>query len=299
MTPLPRRALAGSDAEIMVPGEFALTRDDFRRITSIVHKSSGISMPESKAALVYARLTKRLRTLHMRAFRDYCALVELPSGRSERDEMLAALTTNVTRFYREPHHFEHMKTKLLPKWIEIAKRGGKIRIWSSACSTGQEPYSIALTILSFCPDATKYDIHILASDIDPNVLTTAKAGLYADHLVTHIPQDLLRRFFTPTQHEGKPHFQANDTLKKLITFRQMNLIEPWPIRDVFDAIFCRNVVIYFEEETRQRLWQNFMPRLADGGAFYIGHSERVSGPATDLVVRDGITTYKKLGTERT
>ena len=298
MTNAQRKVASAEDSQAMVPGEFTLSRDDFRRISSMIHAESGIFLPESKAALVYARLAKRLRTLRLQAFKDYCALVEAPEGEGERQEMLAALTTNVTRFYREPHHFEHLKTRVLPKLIQAAQRGGKMRFWSAACSTGQEPYSIALTILSLWPEAAKHDVRILATDIDPNVIATGRAGVYSESLVSPVPEDQRRRFFETVNVDGKTHWRAGEAMQKLVAFRQLNLIESWPMRGPFDAIFCSNVVIYFDEPTQQRIWENFLPRLEPGGALYIGHSERVTGPASALVASDGISTYRKSGADR-
>ncbi len=293
------RSLGSSAAaEPLVPGEFSFSHDDFRRIASMIHEEAGIYLPESKAALVYARLVKRLRALRLQAFRDYCELVEGPQGERERREMLAALTTNVTRFYREPHHFEHLETRILPALVPEAAKGGRIRVWSAACSTGPEPYSAALTILSTWPDAHRHDVRVLATDIDPYVIETAKAGVYADALLEPVPLEQRRRFFAPVNVEGKPHWRVGEALRAIVVFRQLNLIETWPMRGLFDAIFCRNVVIYFDEPTQQRIWQNFVPRLSRSGALYIGHSERVSGPAEDSLVGDGISTYRIKGAAR-
>ena len=152
----------------LVPGEFLLTQRDFHEIAAMIHDDAGIHLPQSKAALVYSRLAKRLRALGLANFREYCRLVATSDGLDERQKMLAALTTNVTRFFREPHHFHHLESKILPALIEAARRGERLRFWSAACSSGQEPYSIALTLLSLMPDAAKYDIKVLATDIDTN-----------------------------------------------------------------------------------------------------------------------------------
>jgi len=167
-------------ADSLLPGEFTLSRDDFRRISQMIYSDAGIHLTEGKAALVYARLAKRLRALRMQAFRDYCDLVSSPEGSGERQEMLTALTTNVTKFFREPHHFEHLKTKILTPFLAQAGRSGRLRLWSAACSTGQEPYTIALTLLSIWPEAANHDVKILATDIDRTVLATAEAGIYGE-----------------------------------------------------------------------------------------------------------------------
>ena len=255
----------------------------------MLHEDAGIALSGSKATLVYSRLAKRLRVLGLESFRDYCAyLTEAGAGAGERQQMLAALTTNVTRFFREPHHFEHLKTHVLPSLLNKARAGGRVRIWSAGCSTGPEPYSIALTILSIMPEAAKYDIRILASDIDPNVVAEARRGIYAADAAEPIPADLRQRWM---RREGQA-WSAGEELRALIAFRELNLIGNWPMNGRFDAIFCRNVVIYFEEETQSRIWSRFLPLLTPEVRLYIGHSERLSGPAAAAFVSDALTTYR-------
>jgi chemotaxis protein methyltransferase CheR len=292
-----RKSWKGAASENLAPGEFTMNREDFSRISSMIYSDAGIYLPETKAALVYARLAKRLRALKLEAFQDYCNLVESPAGAQERNEMLAALTTNVTRFYREPHHFEHLKTQLLPTLIREAQRGGRVRIWSAACSSGQEPYSAALTILSLWPEAASSDVRVLATDIDPHILEAGVKGLYSESQIENVPLDQRKRFFENVTVDGKPHWKVGSALRNLVSFRQLNLIEAWPMSGTFDAIFCRNVVIYFDEPTQQRIWANFVPRLAPRGALYIGHSERVTGAAAQALVSDGVSTYRHKGAQ--
>jgi len=275
----------------MVPGEFELSQDDFRRIAAAIHKDAGIYLPEAKATLVYARLAKRLRALGLTSFREYSDLVCGPSGAEERREMLAALTTNVTRFFRESHHFEHLKTQVLPSLLKQAVRGGRVRIWSAACSSGQEPYSIALTILSLMPDAAARDIRVLATDIDPYMIAKGRKGEYSADALTDVPAELRSKFFRPVRGHGETSWRVADELQSLVTFRQLNLIEPWPMSGTFHAIFCRNVVIYFNEATQQAIWSNFVPKLELGGALYLGHSERITGPAAASLRSVGVSTY--------
>jgi chemotaxis protein methyltransferase CheR len=282
-----------ASAEPLLPGEFTLSHDDFRRISQMIYADAGINLTEGKAALVYARLAKRLRALRMQAFRDYCDLVASPEGQGERQEMLTALTTNVTKFFREPHHFDHLKAKMLPSFLQVA-RGQRLRLWSAACSTGQEPYSIALTLLSAWPDAAAHDVKILATDIDRAVIATAEAGVYSEEQLDGVSVDLRRRFFEPAGGD-RPRWRINEAVRRLVTFRQLNLIENWPMQGQFQAIFCRNVVIYFDEPTQQDIWRKFVPRLTPDGALYIGHSERVTGPAAEHVHSDGVSTYRLLG----
>ncbi len=167
-----------------------------------------------------------------------------------------------------------------------------MRIWSAACSTGPEPYSIALTILSAMPDAAQYDIRVLATDIDPNVVAEGKRGIYRNDAVEPIPADLRTRWMQRVTHDGELAWSVGEEVRKLVSFRELNLIGQWPMKGPFDAIFCRNVVIYFEEETQSRVWGRFKPLLAPQGRLYIGHSERLSGPVAPLFVSDGLTTYR-------
>ncbi len=280
----------------LVDGEFLFTAEDFRRIAAMIHADSGIALTENKATLVYSRLAKRLRSLGLESFRDYCALVQDASGLDERQKMLAALTTNVTRFFREPHHFEHLSQKVLPPLLDSARRGGKVRIWSAACSSGQEPYSIAMSILGLMPNAADFDIRILASDIDPNMIVTGRNGVYSEDLVAGVSKDQLTKWMEPALGDrGEKAWRVGAEMQSLVSFRELNLIGNWPMKGKFDAIFCRNVVIYFEEATQSKIWSRFVPLMNRDGRLYIGHSERVTGPATNLLVGDGLTTYKLAG----
>jgi len=274
----------------VVDGEFAFTEADFRRISAMVHGDAGIHLPDAKATLVYSRLAKRLRALGLTSFKDYCALVTGADGLDERQKMLAALTTNVTRFFREPHHFDHLRDRVLPPLVDRARAGGRVRIWSAACSSGQEPFSIAMSILSLMPDAPERDVRVLATDIDPNMVAEGRRGTYAPHLLEGVPAEYRRRW-TSAQADGS--VKMADELRALITFNELNLIGDWPMKGMFDAIFCRNVAIYFEDETQARLWSRFAPLIQPGGALYIGHSERIQGPAVAAFRPDGVTTYRR------
>lgn len=272
----------------LVEGEFAFTHDDFRQIAEMLHADSGIALPDSKATLVYSRLAKRLRALGLESFRQYCAMVQDSQGIDERKRMLASLTTNVTRFFREPHHFDHLRRQVLPPLLEGARRGARVRLWSAGCSTGQEPYSIAMTVLELLPNAADYDIRILASDIDSDVIATARAGIYGEEALSQVPADRRARFFTAA---GAGRQSVSDDMRELVAFRELNLIGHWPMKGKFNAIFCRNVVIYFQEDTQTQIWTRFVQYLVPGGSLYIGHSERLTGVG-DRFDADGLTTYK-------
>lgn len=282
-------------AEPLAAGEFGFDRSDFAFIATTLYEGAGINLPASKANLVYSRLAKRLRALGLESFRDYCALVGSEEGTEERAQMIAALTTNVTRFFREPHHFDHLRAKVVDPIAAEIKQGRRLRIWSAGCSSGQEPYSIALSILSLLPDARAYDVKILATDINPLVLETARKASYPAEEVVSVPADLRRSWM---ENVGSGAMRLDEAPRGLVTFRPLNLIGAWPMKGPFDAVFCRNVVIYFDEKTQMRLLTRISTLLRPGGYLYLGHSERMVGPAEALFRLDGTTTYRKLGGDR-
>lgn len=282
---------AGKTAIPVVSGEFGFRGEDFEFIATTLYDEAGIHLAPSKANLVYSRLTKRLRSLGLESFAAYCDLIGSPDGADERAQMIAALTTNVTRFFRERHHFDHLERELLPDLLAHARAGGKVRLWSAACSTGQEAYSIALSILAVDPQAALYDVKVLATDIDARVVAEARAGVYHAAALADLSSEQRARRFLPQ--EGG--FRADDDLRALIAFRVLNLNADWPMRGRFDAIFCRNVAIYFDDATQRALWSRFAARLAPGGWLYIGHSERVNGPAQALLAPAGVTAYRLKG----
>ncbi|MET3587576.1 chemotaxis protein methyltransferase CheR [Pseudorhizobium tarimense] len=278
----------------MASGEYPLTRRDLSEIAAMIYSDAGIYLNDSKASLVYSRLSKHIRNLGLKGFREYCALVASPEGAAARRDMLSHLTTNFTRFFRENHHFEHLRDEVLPSLIARAKSGGRVRIWSAACSDGQEPYSIALTVLSQLPNAADYDFRILATDIDPKILALARAGVYDENALESVTPVMRKQFFREVDVGGRRKFQVDERVKKLITFNELNLMAQWPFKGQFDVIFCRNVVIYFDEPTQVKIWSRFASLLPEGGHLYIGHSERVSGDAKNLFDNIGITTYRYL-----
>lgn len=287
-------AVAQRRQESIVDGEFPLTAADFRALAEELYATSGIHLPDSKAALVYSRLAKRLRALGLRTFKEYVALVRSPEGQEERERLLMALTTNVTRFFREPHHFEHLIEQVLKPGADRVRSGAPLRLWSSACSTGQEPYSLALAVLSVWPNAADLDIRILATDIDANVLKTAKAGVYTSEAVEQIPASFRQKWVAKDPDSART-WRMGPEARALITFNQLNLIADWPMKRKFDAVFCRNVVIYFDEQTQAKLWRRFHNQINSNGRLYVGHSERVGDMAFES---DGQTVYKLAGGKR-
>lgn len=276
--------------------EIRLKPQDFQRIAKAVREYAGITLLDSKMALVQARLAKRLRALGMREFGPYCQLIE---GRGEealqeRQELITAITTNVTRFFREPHHFDMLRSQILPPLIERAKKGGRVRLWSAGCSTGEEPYTIALTLLEALPDAGRYDIKILASDLDRAVLATARRGVYADRALEAVPPALRREHFKAAPEDREGHSSVGPAPRALIAFKQLNLTLPLPMKGMFDVIFCRNVVIYFDAETELSVWKAFSERMPVGSWLFVGHSERVNTLALPMFESDGVTSYRRV-----
>lgn len=268
--------------------EFSFTDEDFRALAHLARTQFGLSLAESKKPLVYSRLTRRLRARNIHRFDEYMSLLDIPDEQDERLQLISALTTNVTSFFREKHHFETLRNVVLPK---LASRR-RIRIWSAGCSTGQEAYSIAMTILDAVPDAACRDIRILATDIDPAVVKRAKEGSYTAEDIETIPAEMRRAWIRASADAGGRNELAAE-VKHLISFGELNLVDTWPFQGPFDAIFCRNVAIYFDQETQQHLWQRFAAMLDKDAHLFIGHSERVAGPALQALETAGVTTYRK------
>ena len=273
-----------------------MSEADFARIARIMATECGIILDTGKMPLVYSRLANRLRTLNIRTFRLYCAFVASEAGAAERRLMVEALTTNVTRFFREKHHFEHLRDKVLPGLIEEARRGGRVRLWSAGCSSGEEPYSIGLTLLDAMPDAPRFDIRILATDIDTQVLARGRAGLYPGSAVTLVDRRLRETFMReqPDDHGGS-NWEVGPELRSLVAFKSANLVdETWPMQGPFQVIFCRNVVIYFDIETRRRVLGKLAGLLSPGGHIYVGHAERLPAESADFRLV-GLTAYQRAG----
>lgn len=264
--------------------ELVFTDADFHAIARIAKDDYGLHLEQTKKSLIYARLTRRVRALGLSDFADYLPRLQDRTG-PERDILITALTTNVTHFFRESHHFDTLEQSVLPSLATATRNGHKLRIWSAGCSSGQEPYSIATSLLKVLPEAARFDCKILATDVDPDILTKAKAATYPDPEIDGIPAPRRNAMF-----EGSTIKQQ---VQSLVTFRPLNLMGDWPMRGQFDVIFCRNVAIYFDRATQERLWARFANLLRPGGHLFIGHSERVSGPALDTLATVGITTYQK------
>ncbi|MBY0407733.1 MAG: protein-glutamate O-methyltransferase [Rickettsiales bacterium] len=268
--------------------EFDFRKEDFRFIASLVHAKTGIVLAEHKEDMVYARIARRLRSLRLGSFRDYCQLLEGDSDGEEIGNFVNAVTTNLTSFYREAHHFDHLRDSVLKPLAQNPPPGKRLRLWSAACSQGSEPYSMALTCLEAIPDIDTWDIKILATDIDTGMLAKASAGVYDADEAEPIPPALRKRYTTASG--GK--VTMSEAVKQLITFKQMNLIEPWPFKGPMDAVFCRNVVIYFNKDTQKKLFAHMSARMRAGQWLYIGHSETLHSISSQFELC-GRTIYRR------
>lgn len=263
-------------------------------IARILYDHAGIVIAPGKGSMVQSRLGKRLRALGLTSYRSYIELISSASGKEERRAMISALTTNVTQFFRENHHFETLRNAALPPLLERARAGGKVRIWSAGSSNGQEAFTIAMVLADMAPDLARLDIRILATDIDSQMIARGRAALYDANTLSSIPPALQR--FVEVTPAG---VQMTEPLRALISFRELNLHETWPMKGPFDIIFCRNVVIYFDPEAQKRLWQRFESVLAPGGWLFVGHSERVPLDPPCQLSTAGITSYRAAGAPTT
>lgn len=266
-----------------------LSDAQFAAITHRIHRDTGIVIGAAKRSMLISRLAHRLRHLGLTDFVAYSRLLDSPEGESERHALVSAITTNVTKFFREPHHFDAL-AELAPALIASARAGGRVRIWSAGCSTGQEPYSIAATLVDLAPDIGQNDLRILATDIDPQVIETARRGRYDSRAVPGDVPALMRRFLQDTK-DG--HVAVSPKLRALIRFETLNLLDPWPFTGRFDIVFCRNVVIYFDADTRHRLWRRFASRILPGGQMFLGHSERMDSRLDPYFAPCGVTRYRR------
>lgn len=281
-----------SQPDALHGGNVSIGLDCFRQIADIAADEAGLSIPESKIALVQSRVSKRMRVIGIADFDAYLALVLDRQNRNERRELVSALTTNVSSFFRERHHFDYLADTVLPRLKSKLAAGHPVRLWSAGCSSGQEPYSIAMECLRFDPAMASKDVLILATDIDSKILKQAADGIYTAAEVAGIDAEDLHRHFE-AQSEGTT-FAVGEDLRQLVRFRELNLHGEWPMRRQFDAIFCRNVVIYFDGDRQSRLWPRFHAALHADGNLFLGHSERIHPLEGSGFISSGVTIFRKI-----
>jgi len=276
-----------------LPQTLSLGDAEFEFIRHVIGKNAGIVLGPNKRQLVQGRLARRLRELGLRSYEAYCEHVR-ESGPEELVGLINALTTNVTAFFRENHHFDALAAYMLPEAMQRNADTRRLRIWSAGCSTGEEPYCIAMVAAENMPIATRWDLKILATDIDSDVVAAARRAVYPIDRLTAVPQTRLKRWFKKGMGVQAGSAIVRSEVRDLVTFRTLNLLHEWPMRGPFDVIFCRNVMIYFDQATRERLVSRFAEMLAPGGYLCIGHSESIHpGSAPFRLV--GKTIYRKHG----
>jgi len=271
--------------------ELPYAHADFQAIAKMVHAHAGICLPDGKAMLVYSRLVRLVRESRLASFADYVELIRHDAA--ERGRAIEALTTNHTKFFREDHHFHHFEDVVRPELVDRLRHRGRVRMWSCASSSGEEVYSLAMVLLGTdrreAREIAKGDLALLATDLSQNVLDIGTAGVYSGNIAEDVPQKYLDLWTEPAGNDRRIVREVRD----MVRFRKLNLLNPWPLKGLFDVIFCRNVMIYFDDPTKAMLLGRLADQLAPGGHLYIGHSERLIGDSVGQFESMGQTIYRK------
>jgi len=270
--------------------EFAFRDEDFEALRALVRLHTGISLGDQKRELVYGRLSRRLRALHLTSFKEYRELVA--SDPDELAQLVNAITTNLTAFFRERHHFDYLREQVLKPWIAAQRGTSRLRIWSAGCSSGEEPYSIAMTVLEAFAETPRHDVRILATDLDSEMLARARAGLYPLERLLAIGPSRLARFFDTQHDHGVAACRVKAEVAALVTFKQFNLIDALPMKGPLDVIFCRNTVIYFDKDTQRDLFARMAALQRSGDLLFLGHSESLFKVSDDYTLI-GRTIYRR------
>ncbi|MCW8878780.1 MAG: protein-glutamate O-methyltransferase CheR [Kangiellaceae bacterium] len=275
------------DRKSIVDKEFVFTQQNFEHVVALINRLSGISLSERKTDMVYSRLARRIRKLNAGDFDNYLDIVE--SDEEEKVNFINALTTNLTHFFREQHHFDYLRNQFIPELFRQNKR--RIRFWSAGCSTGEEPYTLAMVWHDIKNKPIDVDFKILATDLDTNVLDKCRKGIYTEEKLKPVEKEYLK-WFKQTGDCRQDEWQINPKLQDYIFFKQLNLMNEWPMKGPLDLIICRNVLIYFDKPTQQSLVRRFNELLADDGCLILGHSENLSAEK-GLFTAIGRTIYRK------
>jgi chemotaxis protein methyltransferase CheR len=253
---------------------------------------TGIVLTDAKKDMVYSRLSKRIRKHFDGSFDAFCKAVD-DGVKEEQEFLINAITTNLTAFFRENHHFEFLRDKLIPELLSQKQQSRKIRIWSAGCSTGEEPYSLAMTLSEVIPQIANWDVKILATDLDANVVQHAQEGVYTRERISGLEQTRQKRWFRLGKGDNAGMVKVKPELQELIVFKRLNLLHDWPMKGPFDVIFCRNVVIYFDKRTQSQLFERYANILTPGGHLFIGHSESLY-KVSERYAALGHTVYRQL-----
>jgi chemotaxis protein methyltransferase CheR len=272
--------------------EFEFGLEDFEALRRLVKQITGINLSDQKRELVYGRLARRLRALQLKSFAEYREVLAQDGGR-EIAQFCNAITTNLTAFFREPHHFDYLRDHVLTPMLNSGATQ-RLRIWSAGCSTGEEPYSLAMSVLETLPDVRRRDVRILATDLDSDVLERGRRGVYTEDRLKNMSLQRRMRFFTERRDRDGVSYEATAELKSLITFKQLNLMHPLPMRGPLDAIFCRNVVIYFDKDTQRDLFSRVAQVQRPGDLLFLGHSESLF-KVSEQYALIGKTVYRRAG----
>lgn len=254
----------------MMQASHELNEKQFRTISDLVYRHCGINLKDGKEALVRARLMKRFRAIGMDSVESYLELIESKAGDHELDHMIDAMTTNKTSFFREIEHFKYLREVVLPQF-----KGRRMRFWSAACSSGEEPYSLAMLLKEHLSDRDRRDALILATDISRRMLEKGTKALYSENTLKDLPSTYLQKYFVRSQSTACA-YQVSDAVRSMVRLARLNLMDSWPMKGPFHVIFCRNVMIYFDRATQQQLINRFWEILEPGGYLFVGHSEGLS-----------------------
>lgn len=272
--------------------QHSLTDNEFQFICKLVYDSTGIVLDDRKREMVYRRLMRRIRDLKIGSFSQYCQLLKNEDA-EELPKFINSITTNLTSFFRENHHFDFLKHRFLAEHLEQYRHTKRLRIWSAACSTGEEPYSLAITLLeTLGSEINHWDVKILATDLDTSVLAEAKAGIYKAERIQDIAADYQRKWFKAGNNQNAGKVKVHPRLQQLITFKPLNLLNAWPFNGPFDVIMCRNVLIYFDKPTQEKLIQRYFEMIRPGGLLILGHSESLARNQQQLIT-EGRTIFRK------
>ncbi len=289
-------SIANTFAAELVPDDLPqcpITDRQFAFFQDFAKSQMNITITDHKRNMVFRRVAQRLRALGFDRVDDYCAFLQTREADGETEHLINALTTNKTEFFRESHHFDHLASVVLPAIMAdpAAQRCRRLRIWSAGCSSGQEPHSIAMTLADGVPGLSAWDSRILATDIDTEMVERARQGIYRAEDMAGIPLSLRQKYVDPLAND-RGYCRMAPSIRSQIVFKPLNLFDPWPMKGPFDAIFCRNVVIYFDKIAQKCLFDRFADILKDGGFLYIGHSESLCS-ITDRFKAVGQSVYQK------